>query len=733
MLLIFKNIFAIIKTFLETNFKGIFTSWGETVSTSEASSICWETIASWFILFLLVTGIFVLILCKAGVIKWLSKHILISTCVVWLLGTGIYIVGYYHEEFNGVSVVLRAIISSFKMFVVANDLARIPKILQYNASYMTVFAVLHFAAAFITFLFIFKMIGYKIRSSWNIFRHKWRYSQGRVVHLFWGVNEASCLLAEDIHYNYPTETIIFVDIDEDHDDGSQKKATLSAITNIITINNREIARLDKIGALVDHCYNGPASLNEQSSKDVFAALHLKNIGAILKKSAQTYFYFLSENEAQNIAGALNLQQDNTVSSINDKTIYVHARKDANNEVFDHYSQYSDEQPRAKIKIVDSALLSIATLKHDERALPIHCVEFDKATGYVTSPFTALIVGFGGTGLEAFKFLYEYSAFVGPDLKRSPFRCYAIDANISATAGLVREKMPDISNQELTMIQASVDSEAFWAQVRSIISTLNYVVIALNNDALGLSLAVNLFKYALKNRPASQPMLKIMVRCYDSSNEMRMSEVIKNLNKSVEGENVEICMYGKKRDLYRCKTILSNKTLTEAKEFNAIYVDSSLSADEQWEKNFGPGEIDRLMTQKKMSRYHAIYDINRRIIQNVSNSLHCRTKMILMGFGANEYSERLRLYYGYASSRKEGTTKYDCGEADAKLLQTIAMVEHERWIASHKLMGYTYGPTDCVKKQHSCLCPWTDLDEHTQSYDYNVVDTTIKMAYKSMLL
>ena len=729
MLFIFKNILAMLKAFIEANFRGIFTQWETVDQLTQTSSICWCTVKSWLILFAIFVVIFVLILCKEGVVKWLSKHILISAFVVWLLGAFVYIVGYYHKDLNGVSMVLRSIVSSFKMFVVSNDLSRVSSSLRSNPSYITLFTVLHFSAAFITFLFIFKMVGYKIRSSWNLLWHKWRYSKGRVVHLFWGVNEASCLLAEDVHQNYPTETIILVDIDEESEDSSQKKATLSNIANIITIKNSEIVRLDKIGALIDHCYNGPASLNDDRAKDVFASLNLKNIGAIVQKSRQTYFYFLSDNETQNIAGALNLQQDVIVRSIVDKVIYVHARKDANNEVFDHYSQY-DETPRAKIKLIDSSYLSIATLKSAERALPVNCVEVDKTTGYVTSPFTAMIVGFGGTGLEAFKFLYEYSAFVGPDLKRTPFRCYAIDAKISSIAGLVREKMPSISNDELTMIDASVDSETFWTQVKSIITDLNYVVIALNDDALGLSLAVNLFKYALQNRDASRPMLKIMLRCYNNSNEKRMSEVVRNLNHSVDGDNVEICLYGKKRDLYRCKTILSNNTLQEAKEFHAIYENSDLTANDQWNQSFGPQEIARLMECKKMSRYHAIYDINRRIIQNISNSLHRNTKMILMGFGSEEYSERLRLYYGYASTRQDGTTKYECAPADAKLLQTVAMVEHERWVASHKLMGYTYGPkADYVKKQHPCLCPWNELDEKTQSYDCNVVDATIKMAYK----
>ena len=108
-------------------------------------------------------------------------------------------------------------------------------------------------------------------------------------------------------------------------------------------------------------------------------------------------------------------------------------------------------------------------------------------------------------------------------------------------------------------------------------------------------------------------------------------------------------------------------------------------------------------------------------------------MILMGFGKNELSERLKLYYGYVNSRTDKKTSYSCSnKKDEIMLQNMAMVEHERWIASHKLMGYQYNPeNDYVKKYHKCICPWDSIDEETQSYDCNVVDKTIKMAYEKI--
>ena len=731
-----------IKLFIDKHFRELpsLASWADKHPAVTTDCINWEVVGSWCVLLTLMLLLFVWLFSKHRIIDKLTKHLSWMTVVVWVLGVMVYIVGYYNCEVNGLAVVPRAVVSSFKMFVVANDLARVTPFLHNDATYMLCFSLVHFAAAFIAFLFIFKMIGYKIKSSWEILKHKLFLSKGRVVHLFWGVNEASCLLAEDIRRNHAKDTIILVDVDEESEDNVQKKLTLSSITNSITIKSSEVTRLEAIDALVDHCFNGPASLNDKGEIDIFGILHLNNVGDIVAKSKESYIYFLSNNEAQNIVGALNLQQDARLCAMsgNKPVIYVHARRDANNEVFDHYAQYDDKSKRMPIKIVDSAYLSIETLRQDDEALPVNCVDVDYATGLVKSPFTAMIVGFGDTGQEAFKFLYEYSAFISEDEHKnkvkSPFKCYAVDEKMDKLSGLVRAKMPAIGEDELTLISAAVDSAKFWDSIRDIIQELNYVVIALNNDAIGLTLAVNIFKYALKCRPVTHPLLKLMVRCYDSANEQRMVEVANSLNRSIGDRKIEIGLFGKEKDLYRCNTILSDATLAEAKEFNRVYENSSLSADKQWKVNFGETEIERLMKKKGMSRYHAIYDINRRIAQNISNSLHGRTKMILMGLEGADATDRLKRFNEYVATRKEYKTDYKCGDKSAEqLLLNMALVEHERWIASHKLMGYIYARKgDCVKKHHECICSWFDLaDEMTQSYDCNVVDTTIKMRVQQM--
>ena len=679
-----------------------------------------------FFLFFLFLSVFLIVKGKfKGVIEWTSRHLLGTAFVLWLMGVVIYIVGFYHDQLNALAIVPRAIVSSFKMFVVSNDLARVQEVLRKDAVYMTVFSLVHFISAFITFLFIFKMVGYKIKSSLNIMLYKWFRAKGRKAHVFWGVNEASMLLAEDIRKNGADDTIIFIDVDKESDENSQKKTTMSYITNTITVKNSEIVRMDDIQALVDHCFNGPAALMKNS--DIFGTLRLENVSQIVKKSSRTSFYFFSDDEEQNVLAALNLQHDRRLGAMEKKpVIYVHARKSANNEVVDHYQQYDSAVSGIEIKIVDSACLSIEKLKQDTWMLPVDSVVYDTRTGLVESPFTAMIVGFGGTGLEAFKFLYEYAAFVGTDGKKSPFKCYAIDRKMNQLAGVVRSKMPAIREDELVLIKDEVDSEPFWDRMKTVIDELDYVVISLNDDSVGLSLAVNLFKFALAHRRQDCPILKILIRCYANGTEWKMQEVIRNLNHSVSGEKVELRLFGKERELYTCDMILSERVLKNAKEFNRVYERSEVSADEQWKRNFGEEEMKRLVEVKGMSRYHAIYDINRRINQNFSNVLHGTTKRMLMGL--ENSSDKIARYCEYVDTRKPKTVDYLCDRQDAELLLNLAKVEHERWVASHKLMGYVYHEVnDCVQKHHRCICDWNDLDEETQSYDCDVVDTTIRLA------
>ena len=100
----------------------------------------------------------------------------------------------------------------------------------------------------------------------------------------------------------------------------------------------------------------------------------------------------------------------------------------------------------------------------------------------------------------------------------------------------------------------------------------------------------------------------------------------------------------------------------------------------------------------------------------------------MGLDGENALPKLKHLEDCVNSRADLKVLYPCAKGETILLHNLARVEHERWIASHKLMGYTYhSDNDCVQKHSKYICPWEELDECTKSYDCNVVDTTIRLA------
>lgn len=132
----------------------------------------------------------------------------------------------------------------------------------------------------------------------------------------------------------------------------------------------------------------------------------------------------------------------------------------------------------------------------------------------------------------------------------------------------------------------------------------------------------------------------------------------------------------------------------------------------------------LKTKETPLSYEKIQEINTKIEQNISNSLHKWTKIRLLSGNLNDCS--------FVFSRKyaKHTKKNVYENVDEKLqykLTNLAICEHMRWEASFKLMGYSYGLSKSyIKKTHPSMILFHNLKENTQAYDYNVVDVSVKL-------
>ena len=106
-----------------------------------------------------------------NLIEWVSKKLQKISFVLWCIGCCVYMIGYYDESLIWVSVLPRAILSSFKMFAMSYDITHVTPSLQHDAIYASVFMLVHFASVFVTSVFVFKLVKYKVKSYEKIRRY----------------------------------------------------------------------------------------------------------------------------------------------------------------------------------------------------------------------------------------------------------------------------------------------------------------------------------------------------------------------------------------------------------------------------------------------------------------------------------------------------------------------------------------------------------------------------------
>lgn len=693
----------------------------------------WSLILAVLLLVLvLLSALYFYVLRKEWALKLkpLGRPILfVSLFLIWLSGLILYTIGFYRPGLNFVSVVPNAIIAAFKMFLMQHQLGRVDSFLQEDVVYMSCFVTTHFIATLMSVMFIMKLIGFRIKMAFKLWiLANFRLIKEKTVNVFWGMNEASYLLAEST-YKEKKKKNEYIFINTSNDDYEENKITLSSLFDVMNIDSGAIRRLGRIGAYVANCNDDIVDISS-SKGSLFRKLRLNRLSKIIKRSRKTRFFFLSEDENYNVNAALKLMKDKSVSR-NNVTIYVHALGERMNEIYNHYSMYSGET--TKLKVVDSSYLSVTKLKLEPSYHPVNFVELDAATATVSSKaFNSLILGVGETGMEAFQYLYEFASFVDADGKKVPFKCYMLDKSMNGVADSIRMRMPAIKEDELELHTAAVDSSEYWSLLDEILSTLNYVVVALNDDDLAMYAAMEIYKRAAYLRNNRMKHFGIFVRCYDAQNYSRMLDMSRRITDNNKESHAKFVIFGRQNELYTYDLVIRESLLKHAMAFHKSYdeVESDVAnaAEAHWEASFGQASIQKKVEAAKQqeahcSKWFVIHDFIRQKEQNLSNSLHMPTKYKLLGIDKNN----IAAFKAAVKTRLPEKITYhsDNAEIDLKLLN-LAKCEHIRWESSHKLLGYVCGEKSLIRKQHPCLVPWDELSELMQSYDCNVVDTTIRM-------
>ena len=648
-----------------------------------------------------------------------------SAVLVFLGGIILYFVGYDYggTDKNTFTLVLRSVLSSFEMFLSKSNLIGIANNCKDSELYMFCFAIIHALALTISTLFAVLCFGKRILYWYRGF--KWRFiNSDDITNVFWGLNERSFVLAHDITKNSDKkERFVFVDFPLQEESPS-KGQSFSGILGLFSYKMNALRKMSGLcNCILVRSSLRPSSVQDANA-DFFDAMNIYRLKQILDKSTKVRFFILTSDEDANLKAAINML-NNDVCANAKLTIYCSARKNMLNRLI-------EERWENKLKLIDDSRAAVTQLKMepDKMHHPIDFVDIDKECGCVTSKFKALIVGFGSTGQDALRFLYEYSAFADKGGNKSPVEMHIIDNNLSAVKGKFWQEVPGMDmlvDKEVFFHDLSAGSVEFDKFLNANIEQMNYVIVAAGSDEANMDIASMIMDKALLYRTKKMSHFKVFVRMYSDNSIVKFNAAVKVYKEFCSGnEYAPLEYFGNTKELYCYNIIVKNHYEEEAVKFYNSYckaVGSKTTWDERREKEI-----------VKLGKIYGKRSLRRKEGQDKANCQHCYTKMKLLNITERQVSLSLQNW-----KKDKSIIDIDKEEITPWLisLYNVSICEHLRWNASHIMLGYVpmtdevqkliSGTCDEVTKQHSCIVDWNKLDCETQGYDYEVVKTTVLMA------
>lgn len=733
---------------------------------------------------------------------WLEEHLTQMFGLTWLLGFCVYAVGMFvgiettpnlaDRFLHLLGVAPMAVLHAFGMFIMESDVSAVHDEFHDNLLYMVLFSIAHFLAAGVSMIFVIKHFGYNIVAS----IHLWITSHGSHQHdhlfIFWGMNDASYSLAKDLKKprrvsgSWKAMIVKTADNREKQSD----RTGLDRLFNFLSLKNIELEQFKELGFLTCNAFPriskleiGIDSENENDTQILSKRLRLKSLARLIRMTDKTiHIFMLSDDDKDNIKAVSNLRLDQTIAKFvqgNEHHVFIYCKAryaSVNRVIEDMHSNNGMD-----IRIVDPANDSINILKSKREYHPVNFVnvDVDKNLGTVTSAFNALVVGFGWTGRDAVRFLYEYGAFVkdssaidddvasrvngkyeqiGCDLKveRSPFLCHIVDSNADKIKGIFSAHSPAMFNEAnrpmLDIQSIDANSDKFIEQLRDWAKDLNYVVVATGNDDQNITIAVRIFKCVSMYRENLKN-FSIFVHCHTREEERHMQRIADFYNEADASKETrhkqKIVIFGKTEQLYTYKLIVENQYEKDGEKYNAEYCEVS---GNKGEKDVWKSRHSCLLNMRNLDAYSKL---RRQEYQDTSNAYHAMTKIHII----EEVAKKRGLPCLQSCLSEETPAPYFCRTKSGKkepiqgqilsegqklsqeeelLLRNMAKLEHIRWIASHEVLGYnSYKDApdsillalknkvnECNEtyRLHNCMIPWQELDQESENainkeYDY----------------
>lgn len=740
------------------------------------------------------------LLFKTNIIRKCLKLLFV---IAWCFAFVVYDVGMYTgHPISLLANAPMAILHAFETFLLGSDVSAIHEQFHNNWIFMGCFSLSHAFSAFVSTTFIIKTFGFNIVQKLKLQIASIFGKKRAETYILWGVNDFTYHMVDSIKKHYGKDKAyrtIIVNIPNESENTSENPTGINKIFEFLSLNDSELQKLQEAGCLITNSNN----VNDNSIQgigsgqtDIISKCYrLKSLARIIsrKTSEKIHVLLLSDDEKSNLHYASILLQDSTLrdflnnpfdnSSERKVTFYCHARYNGVHRVIEDQNLTKNFE----IRMIDSSHISVELLKKNINVLPVKFVDVEPDAS-VSSAFNSMVIGFSEVGQDMVRFLYEFGAFVKSGsndscVKRSDFHLDVVDNKMREKAGSFLANAPEIATS-LSYIPELKDPDAlielhnedcqsveFYKMLHDKISTLNYIVIATENDELNMTMGVRILRAAIRYR-SNLDKLCILIRIHNDEDGHFMNiakyynrlwaaqesvnnsaESLKDIlagkirNKEIK-EDDERCIlplyiFGQDKMVYTYQNIVDNTILREAIDFKQAYADAtadnkdkSHSDSNVKEKAWYEDIRNRMQTDDEYHpTYSGVMNLRRTQRQDLANSLHKLTKRILR--------DRALALCGIENVDWASIKRYDIKtsyqiEAEEKdrikkILRVLAQTEHLRWNASHEILGYVYDSKvkDEMRLKHDCLTEWEKLNEYTQSFDHNVVDLSFGIKIETL--
>lgn len=708
------------------------------------------------VILLVILALFVI--SKRNVRKHIINHLMKYAIIVFGAGVVLYSCGFWYEgsEGNIVACLLRSATASMEMFVSESELIEVQEACKEDVIYMLLFAVTHFLAICVSAAFIIHLLGTRLKS-YVFMRCPW--SKKKELFVFFDLSQESLSLAKDIHRTRKSKDYQIIFVKTPMEESHLERFSFSHILSFADNRNETIEQLTEIGAYLT--YSRKSVSIEMAENEWNETVGLNTLRHYIQRCAntekyKTHFFCLSPNEDNNINTAVALSK--RYSDDKKFSVYCRANHDSITESFANLN----------LKFIDSASLAVMELKKKVEYQPVSFVKPDTKTAVATTPFRSMIVGFGETGFEVFRFLYEFSSFVGKESKENPFHCDIIDPKAKQLENSLylhcpglEEKVNKDGAHTILFHEGTIENNR--NVVKELISSVDYIVICTDNEKENLSIGITLLNLAYKYR-SNLEKLAIFIGINDNREYKKAQEIAKFYNENGKKDKKEnlyeftLVPFGSKKQLFTYKNIIDEDILNKAKEFYFEYQKTSnlLGTDKAYDCAADKDtEWNGRRNGKKLNVNKGLWNKNeltQKEAQDMANAWHIQTKLHLVGAfsyckdtdyiciekerrerllgcidfvmqqlmtrmnEARERQEKFKKSHEFILAKiAEYEKEYNVPTGEySTLFENLARCEHMRWDASNRLLGYrTFvkakgNDKHYLQKTHACMVPYEEL-------------------------